>query len=237
MRLKTHSPLGCWPKDSRNPAGVDACDYFTFPKAAKVQKTLPRDLDEQELNRLFQAAGNATYAGRRPPHHPSRLWRAYLIPHYNCGPRTFDLTVWQTAKVNWNFNKDGCPASIEFVAKKTNKTQLLPLNATSAAALKAIRHDGEFIWPGWQRQNATHVRKTWRKLCASAGVDCVMEDFRKTCNSRYQSHAPGVGPWILGHSTIGVNATNYWNPTRDILTAMATFPQPACFTDWVASLT
>lgn len=225
----------CWPKDSRNPLGLGACDYFLFPKGAPVQRKLPRDLADDEISRLFAAAAHARCPGR-PPIEPEKLWRAYLVLHLNCGPRTFDLLGWRWSQITFTEPREGCEATVEFVAQKTGKLQRIPLNATCAAALRAIRSESEFVWPGWQRQNATHVRRTWIKLCDAAGVRCVMEDFRKTCNTRYQTHAPGVGPWILGHSMIGVNATNYWNATRDILRAMATFPQPACYAEWAASL-
>lgn len=240
--LRTMRPLiaRCWPKDSHNPDGLGLCDYFRYPPALKFQKSIPRVLSDDEITRLWTAADAPRWRSRGEKRLPADLWRAAMLLHFNCGPRTFDLLTWQWDAIDWSFSRLGCDATIEFVATKTKKTQRLPLNATCVAALRKIAPPGKPpsslagpIWPGWTRSNSSQVRKAWKTICEAAGVVCVEEDWRKTCNTRHEANYRGVGPWVLGHGTSGVNATNYYNATDDILRAMASLPQPRCFADWV----
>jgi integrase len=223
----------CWPKDAQNPAGLGACDYFKFPKAVAVQLRLPTVLDDDTITKLFKAAAGVNCPGRHAPRPAVDLWRAYLVLHLNTGARTFDLLGWRWSQVDWSFRCGACTGAISFTAQKTGKLQRIPLNATCVAALRRIEHTEEFVWPTWQRHNATHMRRSWRKLCQQAGVDCRMEDFRKTCNTRHEELRPGMGQWVLGHALNGVNARNYMNPTKMIGDAMAAFPQPHCITEWI----
>lgn len=238
--LRTIRPLiaRCWPRDSHNPDGLGLCDYFRFPAAVKWQRKIPRVLSEEEITALFLAADAPTWRTRGETRLMGDLWRAAIICGYNCGPRTFDLLAWERAKLDWTLQREGCVGTIQFYSTKTRKIQRLPLNPTTAAALRKILPASlaatrPGIWQGWSRSNGSQVRLNWQKLCTAAGVDCVMEDLRKTCNTRHQTNRHGVGPWVLGHNANGVNATNYYDPTDDILQAMASLPQPQCFLDWV----
>lgn len=239
--LRTLRPLvvRCWPRDSHNPDGLGLCDYFKFPPALKWQKRIPRVLTNEEITALFEACDSIQWKPEGPAIDVPAMVRAAMVCHFNCGPRTFDLLDWRWESIDWTFAKSGCVATVEFVAKKTGKHQRLPLNSTTAAALRKIMPaQGTTpatgpVWPCFPRSNATQVRRVWSQVRTKAGVLCVMEDFRKTCNTRHEANRRGMGPWVLGHSAAGVNATNYYDPTHDVLEAMATLPQPGCFVDWV----
>lgn len=243
--LRTIRPLivRCWPKDSHNPDGLGLIDYFRWPQAIKWQKRIPRVLSDEEITALFNAADAGRWQRRGETRPMADLWRAAMICGFNCGPRVYDLLGWDSSKIDWQFDRGDCPASVQFVAKKTGKTQRLPLNRTVASAIRRILpppstiddQPSTLLWPGWSATNAWQIRSAWKRICEAAGVQCVLEDFRKTCNTRHQANRAGMGPWVLGHSASGVNATNYYDPTEDILRAMATLPQPQVFRDWVAA--
>lgn len=236
--LRTLRPLivRCWPRDSHNPDGLGLCEYFRFPPALKYQKRIPRVLSDDEIQALFSAADAAVWRSAEQGVPIASLLRAAMVCHFNCGPRTFDLLGWSWESIDWSFSRSGCLGTVEFTAQKTGKLQRLPLNATTAAALRKIQPPAATgpIWPRCQRSNATQVRRVWQQVTLAAGVDARMEDFRKTCNTRHEANRRGMGPWVLGHGTSGVNATNYYDPTDDVLQAMASLPQPQCFRDWVA---
>lgn len=52
---------------------------------------------------------------------------------------------------------------------------------------------------------------------------------RATCNERLQRHRPGMGEYILGHSTGSINESNYRKRWSEAVEAVNTLEQPIEF--------
>ncbi len=216
----------CWPADSHNPGGLGACGYFLFPQELKETKKLPYIFSQEELSRLYQACNLQSW----PRRHAALTWRTILVTHFCCGPRTFDLLSLTWDDIDFSYRDCG---AVSFAATKTSKLQRVPLHRAARSHLQALRavSQSQRVFPGFTATNKSTIRRHWRKLKEAAGISAtaVMEDMRKTCNTAYTDRWPGVGAWILGHRLGGVNAQNYYNPTRIVLEAVENLPVPDCF--------
>ncbi len=217
----------CWPPDSHNPGGLNLCDYFLLPSRLPEEETLPRIFSYEELNSLYRACDAQTW----PRRNPAIIWKTIIVMHHCLGPRTYDLLELNWEDVDWDFKGLG---AVSFQATKTRKLQRLPLAPVARKHLEKLKEvslSSKKVFPGFSYSNTTTVNRHWKKLAKRAGLsgNPHMEDMRKTCNTDYNDRWPGVGDWILGHSLGGVNARNYYNPTRIVLKAVQELPRPSAF--------
>jgi len=216
----------CWPKDSHNPGGLGLCDYFPLPKRLKEEQKLPFVFSHEELDRLYDAAGSASW----PARNAAIIWRTIFVLHYSTGPRTYDLLGLEWSDIDLEFGPFG---AVSFQASKTGKLQRIPLNRSTRAHLDQLRKSSRSkrLFPRFDYSNRSTILRNWRQLRAAAALPerARMEDFRKTCNTAYEDLSRGVGEWILGHRLGGVNAQNYYNPTNKVLDAVLALPLPSRF--------
>lgn len=148
------------------------------------------------------------------------------------GPRTVDLFL-----IKWtDFVKDARGRRLlDFQSRKTGKLQAVPIANCVWEVLDALPRSGPYVFPGYGNPNAVDPEKTYqsrvrntlvKQLLRRAGIEVKKpwQVCRATCNERYESHRPGVGSFILGHSLGGVNARSYRQPTEAVHEAVKTLP-------------
>lgn len=157
----------------------------------------------------------------------------------NVGARTVDLFL-----LRWDrTHLDGSRPTITFTAKKTGKTQTIPLAPVTVAQLKRLPSRGasEWLFPGRSSPGAKdpeHARPSirrraiYRTAFAAAGITFPkpFQSLRKTCSTRLEAKQRGAGEFVLGHER-GVNA-RYTEPAAVTFDAINAIPQPAVFFDF-----
>jgi len=110
----------------------------------------------------------------------------------------------------WKIVERHCPAS----------GLLFPLLTTKHA--NCIRPERSYA-----AQRRTEFLK---KVLAEIDLEfrCPWHACRATCNETLESIKPGVGPFVLGHATAGVNARSYRNPTEDVFATIYAVPVLRC---------
>lgn len=150
----------------------------------------------------------------------------------HAGPRTVDLFL-----IKWtDFVKDARGRMLlDFQSRKTGKLQAVPIAAATWEVINALPRSGPHVFDGYGNPEAKDPEKTYqsrvrntlmKQLLRRAGIDVAKpwQVARATCNERYESHRPGVGGFILGHSLGGVNARSYRQPTEAVHEAVKTLP-------------
>lgn len=217
------------PQEYRNPAGLGLIQRIPYVKPLPTQHRFPRIASFSELERLYEACATATTpGGAEIP--PCDFWRAFLVLGFNLLPRCSDLLALQTANVDFPKKQ------ISFVAEKTGRRHVLPMNAVVLAHVRRIFPTGEFLLSGadWILSSMrTRFYPQWYALQYVAdisprfGPHCL----RKTGASFYHSVQPGIADWICGHSMSDVTGRYYLNPLEaGTLQATAErLPQPEAF--------
>lgn len=152
----------------------------------------------------------------------------------DAGPRAVDAFSlrWDAIREDHLGRKILC-----FESHKTSKLQGIPLTRSSLEILGRLPRTSEMMFgpaasspdaKDPERSYQARLRNTQMKhLLISLGITDIVKPWqvaRATCNERYESHAPGVGTFILGHSLTGVNARSYRQPTEAVHKAVQTLP-------------
>jgi len=175
------------------------------------------------------------------------LQTAFILS-VSAGPRSVDLFG-----LKWRNVDLGKRPQIEFVATKTGKHQRVPLAPCVAARLlfwksrQTVANPDDLVFPELTSRRVADPEKSRaarrRNAEMKAAVRAAGFDFdgrtdanckpwqvgRATCNERLQRMKQGVGDFVLGHSTQGVNAANYRQPTSDVFKTIQTLEQPPTF--------
>jgi len=177
------------------------------------------------------------------------LQTAFILS-VSAGPRSVDLFG-----LRWRNVDLGKRPHLEYVATKTRKHQRVPIADCVAARLlfwksqQSVANPDDLVFPGLtslrvadpEKSRAARRRNSEMKAAVrAAGFDfdgrtpanCKpWQVGRATCNERLQRAKQGVGDFVLGHSTQGVNAANYREPTSDVFTTVRSLEQPPTFLD------
>lgn len=126
---------------------------------------------------------------------------------------------------------------VEFESRKTGKLQAVPISVETWKMVQSLPANPcgylfvPFASPDSDDPEKSYPARTrngiMKQLLSSVGVVDVAKPWqvaRATCNERFESHRPGVGPFILGHSLQGVNARSYRQPTEAVHEAVRTLP-------------
>lgn len=231
------------PPDVHNPDGLGIIPYLRFPRALAQPEQIPRVLTHAELDRLYENASVVRWPSEEATGIKADLfWKTIIVALRNCGPRVYDLFELNSDSIS--FECEDWPSFnlgwIRFRANKTGKLQRIPINAVTMAHFKAILRGTSRVFPScFSYSNKSRVLEHFRNIIDAARfIDpIVMNDLRKTCNTHYRRLGkPDVGDFILGHSSRGVNARNYYDPTLDVLEAVRDLPQPQSFIDGAKKL-
>lgn len=218
-----------WPADSHNPRGAGLIPYFEWPEELKRQKTFTFTFDRKQLSALYLACSAAKPGkvfSKSAVHDPLK-WRTALVLALNTGARTWDLFALKWSDIQWDDFRHG---SVWFQSRKTAKVQRVPLNKvarTHLAHLRTMNPDSTFIFEGFSKTRAFY--SAWDRISAVAGTSAPFESLRKTCSTLHDDVLYGVGSFLLGHSTRGVNATSYDNPTPRVMRTVYAMRCPAEF--------
>ncbi|TWT49055.1 hypothetical protein KOR42_39710 [Thalassoglobus neptunius] len=181
----------------------------------------------EEVTRILEALENL----------PS-LRAAFLIS-LNVGARPVDLFCLKKSDLTRDLKRRRL---IEFESRKTGKLQGVPISDETWKVIQPFAESGDspYLFPDLGSPEALDPEKTSRArsrnqllklILRQVGITDISDTSgkpwqvaRATCNERYESHAPGVGPFILGHSLSGVNARSYRDPTEAVHSAVNTLP-------------
>lgn len=196
-----------------------------------IERTpISRPLEQRDPKTRIYSSQEATTILNVLAPHPQLHAAMWLILH--AGPRAVD-----TFRLRWSaMTSDHLGRRlIEFESLKTHKLQAVPISDETFSVLDALPRENELVFGRCgnlqskdpEKSYQARVRNTLVKnLLASAGivVERPWQIARATCNERYESHRPGVGEFILGHSCRGVNARSYRQPTEAVHEAVRTLP-------------
>lgn len=145
-----------------------------------------------------------------------------------------------------------------FTARKTSKLQAVPMADVTIKLLnqlrtsppmeslardpsKAMPVNGGLIFPELasshngnpeRSRKARAATRQLKQILTECGIPAIRKPWhaaRVTCNERMESHKPGSGQFLLGHSLTGVNARSYREPTQFVFDAVNSVPQYPCF--------
>lgn len=161
----------------------------------------------------------------------------------NVGLRTVDLFCLRWEDLQLSRDRP----VVEFTARKTGKRQVVPLGPVTVAQLERWRRKqgilfpecGGLVWPELtdasapdpERSRAARERnRRFKAALESIGIrhKKPWQVGRLTCNERLESHRPGSGQFVLGHSAT-LNSTSYREPSGMVYEAVVTLAQPECF--------
>lgn len=157
----------------------------------------------------------------------------------NAGMRPVDLFC-----LRWD-NLDRQARTITFTARKTGSLQTIPLPDVALRHLDRLQgrsplpyifyHVAEPTAKDPERSRAARNRNDrFKQALRGLGLATTKpwQACRATCNTRLESHRPGVGKFVLGHSCSDVNAKHYFEPTAVVFEAINSVPQPDCFSNF-----
>jgi integrase len=215
------------PQHDRNPRGLGHLTQIPYMRPSRADLGFPRIVTFEELDALYAAFGQATYPLSCVP--APEFWRTLIVLAYNVGARRHDLLTLRTSDVDFGRRE------IRFRARKTSRAQVVPINATVIAHLRAIWSDRAALFPNWhtaaKASASSRFRIRFNELQDLAGVRRLgLQTLRKTCASAYADLAGSdVAAYVLGHHTPGVSRQFYINPTRRVIEAVNSLPQPESF--------
>lgn len=208
---------------------VGALDRCPMPEPVKAPAVPVEVYRENELGPIFMA-----FTAGGP-----QLQVAFICA-VNFGPRSEDLfgLTWDC----FDFKND--PPTVTYTAQKTGKLQTVPLadctvwqveRLASGRRLKVGPLFPELTAPGSKQPNRSRAARQRnalaKRLLGELGIHVQKpwQVARATANTRYESHSPGSGRFILGHSLSDVNSRSYFEPSRVVIEAVMTLPQPEEF--------
>lgn len=215
---------------------VGAILRWQSPKTTSSLETVTRIYTPAEVERVYAALSLLVGAGL-----PEGLkLRTAFVLALNSGLRSGDLFC-----LGWSDVKTDAAgrAYLAVTASKTSKLQGLPLPPLVLRHLELLRAatGGRWLFEGLSAPEAADPEGSWaaryrnrllRSIFEGQGirdVTCPIHCCRSTFNERMESHAPGVGKWLLGHDCRDVNSTHYRNPNEAVWRAVLSFPQYPCF--------
>ncbi|MBW3538746.1 MAG: tyrosine-type recombinase/integrase [Planctomycetes bacterium] len=187
-------------------------------KIAFAQKPTPSLAD---LSRVYELADMAWYP---QTHLAPEVWvRGLLVIAYNTALRLSDLL-----RLRWEHVRLSDQA-IKLAAKKTGKEQWLPINATLARHLEALRGGDERVLP-LDCQQFDHLRRQLYTICDAAGVErFAPQGIRRRSATEYERVSPGAGGLILGHTLRSMTFAHYVQSLDVLQPAADKLPQPEAF--------
>ena len=220
------------PPGHRHRDGLGLLKQVPYLKPPRVCPQLPRPVPNNVLDQIYRAADKMVRP-RIDGIAPAAWWRCLLVIALNSGLRSETLFTFCWEHVLLEEGRLEIPA--EFM--KTRMPIILPLNSVAIDHLRSIRGEAGrvFAWP--------HGRKAfyddWHRLHDQAGIPRMqhykLKQIRKSLATLLWESDPAAAQLALGHTTDKTTRT-YYVSRHLIQRAMQTLPQPAAFTEGMASL-
>lgn len=216
---------------------VGALLRWNHPKSQFQAEPAARIYTPDEVERVYRALSLLVAAGLPEA---VRLRSAFVLA-LNSGLRSLDLfcLAWSDVKTDAMGR-----TYLSCLASKTSKLQGLPLHPLAFRHLELLRTlpvVSKWVFHGLSAPDSKDPEGSWQaryrnKLLRSIfegqnlhDVECPIHCCRATFNERMESHAAGVGKFLLGHDCRDVNSQHYRNPNGTVWDAVMSLPQYPCF--------